>query len=718
MSAQNSAAAGLAGILGRFGPPKKAQLEALVPFALLAAVLLLVVPVPTDLLDVFVIISLISGVVILLNTMYVNSPLDFSIFPTVILFTTIFRLFLNVATTRSILSNAEAGNVINTFATFVTGGNEVVGLVIFLIIVIINFVVITHGAQRIGEVAARFTLDALPGKQISIDADLNAGVINDEQARARRRKLERETEYFGAMDGASKFVQRDAMAGIILIIVNIGAGFVIGMMQMQMGAAEALGTFTALTVGDGLVANIPALLISTATGIMVTKAASDETVGLSMITQLTSQYRPLAISGGFILVLMLVPGMPKLLMAASAGVLFSLAYVARREEGERAAAGGHGSGSEHGADGAGGSAEAEPLSEEDQARHNLEQLLSVDLLELEIGYGLIPLVDSAQGGDLLDRVNNIRKQLAIALGFIVPPMRIRDNIVLKPGEYNAKIRGNVIARGELMLDRYLAMSPTGEGPELEGIAVKEPAFGLDAYWINPDDRSTAETDGYTVVDSATVLATHLTEVLRRNAHELLTRQAAQELIDLTKQKYPTVVQELIPDRISVGELQRVLMLLLAEGVSIRNLPLIMECLSDNASTSKDPEILTEYVRVALGRQIVSEHADQENRITVLTLDPRIEEKVANSLQATTTGTIPVLPPAYLKKLIDMAGEQVSRMQAQGYVPTFLVSPRIRPYLRKVFEKIFPGMVMLSYGEIAGEVEIRTFALVANPEEKV
>lgn len=717
MSAQNSAAAGLAGLLGRIGTPKKSHLEALVPFAILAAVLLLVVPVPTDLLDVFVVISLISGVVILLNTMYVNTPLDFSIFPTVILFTTIFRLFLNVATTRSILTDAEAGNVINTFATFVTGGNEVVGLVIFLIIVIINFVVVTHGAQRIGEVAARFTLDALPGKQISIDADLNAGVINEEQARARRRKLERETEYFGAMDGASKFVQRDAMAGIILIIVNVGAGFVIGMMQMHMGAVEALRTFTALTVGDGLVANIPALLISTATGIMVTKAATDETVGLSMITQLTKQYKPLLISSGFILILMMVPGMPKVIMAISAGMLCAMGLVARREEEQLGASGAAGEGQGAGAAaGDGGSSTAEPLSEEEQARHNLEQLLSVDLLELEIGYGLIPLVDSSQGGDLLDRVNNIRKQLAISLGFIVPPMRIRDNIVLKPGEYNTKIRGNVIAKGELMLDRYLAMSPTGEAPEINGIPTKEPAFGLDAYWINPDERSLAETDGYTVVDSATVLATHLTEVLRRNAHELLSRQATQELIDLTKQKYPTVVQELIPERISVGELQRVLMLLLAEGVSIRNLPLIMECLADHAGTSKDPEILTEYVRVSLGRQIVSEHADQDNRITVLTLDPRIEEKVANSLQQTTTGTIPVLPPVYLKKLMDVAGEQVSRMQAQGYVPTFLVSPRIRPYLRKVFEKIFPGMVMLSYGEIAGEVEIRTFALVANPEE--
>ena len=716
MSAQSSAGAGLASLLGRLQAPKKSQMEALVPFAILAAVLLLVVRIPSGLLDVFVILSLISGVVILLNTMYVNTPLDFSIFPAVILFTTIFRLFLNVATTRSILSNAEAGHVINTFATYVTGGNEVVGLVIFLIIVIINFVVVTHGAQRIGEVAARFTLDALPGKQISIDADLNAGVINEEQARSRRRKLERETEYFGAMDGASKFVQRDAMAGIILIIVNIGAGFVIGMLQMHMGAAEAPSTFTSLTVGDGLVANIPALLISTATGIMVTKAASDETVGLSMITQLTNQSKPLMISGGFILVLMMVPGMPKVLMALAAGSLFAIAIVAKRTE-EQDAAGGTAPDGSPKADGEGGQSQPEPMTEEEQARHNLEQLLTVDLLELEIGYGLIPLVDSEQGGDLLERVNGIRKQTAIALGFIVPPMRIRDNITLRPGEYNVKIRANTVGHGELMLDRYLAMSPTGEGPELSGVKVQEPAFGLDAYWINPDERAIAEADGYTVVDSATVLATHLTELVRRNCAELLSRQAVQELIDLTKQKFPTVVQELVPDKLGVGEIQRVLMLLLAEGVSIRNLPLILEVLSDHCNVSKDPEVLNEYVRVALGRQIASEHADAEGRITVLTLDPRIEEKVANSLQNTTTGTIPVLPPAYLRKLIDLATEQVNRMQSQGYVPVFIVSPRIRPYLRKVFAKLFGGMVMLSYGEIAGDVEIRTFASIANPEEQ-
>jgi len=708
--ADNTALGGLAAFFGRLNL-RRHQMEALIPFLVVATVLLLVIPFPPALLDIFVIFSLITGVVIILTTMYVGAPLDFSIFPTVILFTTVYRLFLNVATTRSILSSAQAGHVIETFATFVTGNNPVVGLVIFIIIVVINFVVITYGAQRIGEVAARFTLDAMPGKQISIDADLNAGIINEEQARQRRRKLEREADYFGAMDGASRFVQRDAMAGIILVIVNIGAGFVVGMVQLGMTASEALARFTQLTVGDGLVANIPALMISTATGVMVTKAASDETVGLSIITQLTVQWRALAISAGFLFIMSLVPGMPKLFMWAAVAVLGGIAYFQYQAQQAAAMAGPAerppGAPPEPGA--------PPPPTPEEEARRSLEQLLSVDLLELEIGYGLIPLVDTDQGGDLLERVNNIRKQVALSLGFIVPPMRIRDNIVLKPGEYNIKIKGSIVARGELMLDRYLAMNPLGEDLTIDGQKVKEPAFGLEAFWIAPEDRTRAETEGFTVVDPATVLATHLTEVVKNSAAELLGRQAVQELIDMVKDKFPTVINELIPERMAVGEIQRVLQLLLKEKVSIRNLPVILETLADNAATAKDPEVLTEYVRIALGRQIVSDYVSDEGQLTVLTIDPRVEEKVASSLQATTTGTIPVLPPQYLRGLVDNCTQYVQQMVGQGYTPIFLVSPRVRPYLRKVLDKIFPGVVMLSYGEIVGEVDIRTFGMVQAPE---
>jgi len=632
----------------------------------------------------------------------------------VILFTTLYRLFLNVATTRSILTQADAGEVINTFANFVTAGNAVVGLVIFIIIVVINFVVITYGAQRIGEVAARFTLDALPGKQISIDADLNAGIINEEQARNRRRELEREADYFGAMDGASRFVQRDAMAGIILIIVNIGAGFAVGMLQMGMSAGDALSTFTKLTVGDGLVANIPALLISTATGIMVTKAASDETVGLSVIRQLTTQYRALAISAAWLVVISFVPGMPKLFLWGAALALGALAWSQYRTEQAAPGVGAEEEAAGRGPPGEGAPGEPPP-SPEDEARRNLEQLLSVDQLELEIGYGLIPLVDRDQGGDLLERVNNIRKQVALGLGFIVPPMRIRDNIVLKPGEYHVKIKGSAVASGELMLDRYLAMNPMQAETRIDGVAVKEPAFGLDALWINPEDRTQAETEGFTVVDPSTVLATHLTEVIRNHAAELLSRQAVQELIDMVKNKYPAVVTEVIPEKLAVGDVQRVLQLLLREKVSIRNLPVILETLGDNVAVSKDPEVLAEYARIALGRQIIADYTDEEGKLTVITVDPRVEERIAASLQQTTTGTIPVLPPQYLRDLVGSCTKLVQGMVTQGLTPIFMVSPRVRPYLRKVLDKIIPGLVMLSYGEIVGDVEIRTFGTLPNPE---
>jgi len=696
--------------LGRLSM-RRDQMAALVPFAVLGAVMMLVVPLPPVLLDMFIIFSLMSGVVILLTTMYLGHPLDFSIFPTVILFTTLYRLFLNVAVTRSILLHAEAGHVIDTFAKVVQGSNPVVGLVIFIIIVVINFVVITYGAQRIGEVAARFTLDALPGKQISIDADLNAGIINEEQARARRRRLEREADYFGAMDGASRFVQRDALAGIILIVVNIGAGFIIGMVQMGMDAGEALRRFTQLTVGDGLVASIPALLIATATGVMVTKAATEETVGLAIITQITQQWRALAISAGFLFVMSMVPGMPKLAMWSGVLILGALAWMQYRVQQAKEAAGLL----EPVPRAAPGEPGAPAPSPEEVARQNLQQLLSVDLLELEIGYGLIPVVDVDQGGDLLERVNNIRKQIALSFGFIVPPMRIRDNIVLKPGEYHIKIKGSVVAKGELMLDRYLAMNPLGSAAEVEGIAVKEPAFGLDAYWILPEDRMRAETEGFTVVDPSTVLATHLTEVIKNHAADLLSRQATQELIDMVKGKFPAVVSELVPERLSLGEVQRVLQLLLKEKVSIRNLAAILETLSDYATTSRDPEVLTEYVRIALGRQIIADFVDDDGQLTVLTVDPRIEERVAASLQSTTTGTIPVLPPQYLREFVDRCTRLVQQMVAAGNTPIFLVSPRIRPYLRKVLEKIFPGIAMLSYAELVGEIEIKTFGMVQNPE---
>jgi len=696
--------------------------EMALPLLFLGAFLLLVIPVPVPLIDFFVLTSIVVAAVVLLTSMYVNKPLDFSIFPVLILFTTIFRLLLNVVTTRSILLNADAGHIIQTFATMVIGGsaggggNPVVGLTIFIIIVLVNFLVITHGAQRIGEVAARFTLDAMPGKQLSIDADLNAGLITEDEARARRAEIEAEADYFGSMDGASRYVQRDAIATMILIVVNVGAGFIVGVAQMGMHWTEALNVFTRLTVGDGLVATIPALLISSATGIMVTKAATEETVGASVVGQLLMVPKALYIASAFVFIMGLAPGMPHLFLIVAAGVLALLGWNSQRgtfafmqpqeteiqrKPSEREDV----------------SAEGVP-SEEEQAKRDLKDILSIDQLELEIGYGLIPLVDKKQNGDLLERVNSIRRQVALSLGFIVPPMRIRDNITLKPSEYLIKIKGTPVARGELMLDRYLAMNPMAEEEppaDLDAIKVKEPAFNLDAYWIQPEHRNRLEVLGYTVVDPTTVLSTHLTEVIKHNAAELLSRQSVQEHIDELKERYPALVQDLIPGKLSLSELSRVLTLLLREQVSIRNLPTILEALGDFVDQTKDVELLTEYVRQALARQLTESYTDEKNELVVATLDPRIEENIAANLQKTPTGTIPVLRPDYLRKVVENVGEVIQLMTSKGYSPVFLVSPRVRPYFRKIIEKIYPGVAVLSYSEVAGEVIMKTIGVVKNPD---
>jgi flagellar biosynthesis protein FlhA len=696
--------------------------EMALPLLFLGAFMLLVIPVPVPLIDFFVLTSIVVAAVVLLTSMYVNKPLDFSIFPILILFTTIFRLLLNVVTTRSILLNANAGHIIQTFATMVIGGtaggggNPVVGLTIFIIIVLVNFLVITHGAQRIGEVAARFTLDAMPGKQLSIDADLNAGLITEEDARARRAEIEAEADYFGSMDGASRYVQRDAIATMILVVVNIGAGFIVGVAQMGMHWSEALNVFTRLTVGDGLVATIPALLISSATGIMVTKAATDETVGASVVGQLVMVPKALYIASVFVFVMGLAPGMPHVFMVIAAGTLALLGWNSqrgafafmqpaetetRRKLSEREEA----------------AREGAP-TEEEQAKRDLKDILAIDQLELEIGYGLIPLVDKKQNGDLLERVNSIRRQVALSLGFIVPPMRIRDNITLKPSEYVIKIKGTQLARGELILDRYLSMNPMAEQEppaDLDAIKVKEPAFNLDAYWIHPEHRSRLEVIGYTVVDPSTVLSTHLTEVIKRNAAELLSRQSVQEHVDELKEHYPALVQDLIPGKLSLSELSRVLALLLREQVSIRNLPTILEALGDFVEQTKDVELLAEFVRQALARQITESYTDESNQLIVATLDPRIEESISANLQKTPTGTIPVLRPDYLRKVVENVGQVIQLMTSKGYSPVFLVSPRVRPYFRKIIEKIYPGVAVLSYSEVAGEVIIKTTGVVKNPD---
>jgi len=680
------------------------NIEMLIPLIFLASMLLLVIRFPPGMIDVFVIGSLVSAVLIAVLTMYVRQPLDFSIFPTVILLTAVYRLFLNVATTRAILTDADAGHVIDTFAGYVIGGNYVVGMAVFLVIVIINFVVITFGAQRIGEVAARFTLDALPGKQIAIDADLNAGIIDEAQARTRRKRLEDEADYFGAMDGASRFVQRDALAGIIIIFVNIIMGLIVGMAQMGMDWDTALQTFSRLTIGDGLVASLPAIFISTSTGIMVTKAATEETVGESVISQVFAQAKALWIAAGFILIFSLVPGMPKLVLWPVAVILTYIGWRVSQgdkiredvEEAEREEA-------------------APPESPEDRRRQELEDLLAIDQLELEIGYGLIPLVDSEQQGDLLERVNNIRRQIATEMGFIVPPMRIRDNIQLGQGEYVLKIKGTEIARGELQIDRYLAMNPSDPDAEFGGDKTVEPAFGLQAYWISPNDRARAEAAGFTVVDASTVLATHLTEIIRRHAADLIDRQAAQSLLDNLKERLPALIEDLVPAKLSVAQIHKVLQLLLRERVSIRNFAVICETLGDYGAEVRDPEILTEFVRQVLSRQISAQNASPDGTMLVSTLDPSIEEKIASSLQQTPSGTIPVLDQNYTRKLVENVGKQIEKMIQAGSPPLFLVSPRVRPYFRKIIERSYTGVSVLSFSEVSRDVQLKTVGFVEAPD---
>ncbi len=680
------------------------HIEMFVPLIFLASILLMIVRFPPAMLDFFVVGSLVAAVLISVLTMYVRQPLDFSIFPTVILLTSVYRLFLNVATTRSILSTADAGHVISTFATYVVAGNYVVGIAIFAIIVIINFVVITFGAQRIGEVAARFTLDALPGKQIAIDADLNAGIIDEAQARDRRKKLESEADYFGAMDGASRFVQRDALAGIILIFVNIIAGLIVGITQMGMDWNEALQTFTSLTIGDGLVASLPALLISTATGIMVTKSATEETVGESVLSQIFAQAKVLWIASGFLFIISLVPGMPKLVLWPIVGIL---AYMGWRmttrtaeEERERPAA-----------------ARVEAAeSADDRRKRELDDLLVVDQIELEIGYGLIPLVDADQQGDLLERVNNIRRQIATEMGFIVPPMRIRDNIQLMQGEYKIKIKGTDIAGGELQIDRFLAMNPSDPEMEFDGEKTTEPAFGINAYWIPPSDRARAEASGFTVVDATTVLATHITEIVRGHAADLMDRQSVKALLESLKERLPVIVEELVPGKLSLAQVHKVLQLLLKERVSIRNLAVICETLGDYGGDVKDSEVLCEYCRQALARQITAQYAGVDGSMLVSTLDPSVEEKIAGSLQQTPTGSIPVLDQRYLRKLIENTGRQIEKMLQAGSPPVFLVSPRIRPYFRKIIERSYQGVAVLSFSEVTREVQLKTVGFVEAPDE--
>ncbi|MCM3713211.1 flagellar biosynthesis protein FlhA [Halalkalibacter oceani] len=660
-------------------------------------VAMLIIPLPPAMLDVLIIINISLALIIILVAMNTREPLQFSIFPTLLLLVTLFRLGLNVSTTRSILGNAEAGNVIDTFGNFVVGGNALVGFVVFLILIIIQFVVITKGAERVSEVGARFTLDAMPGKQMSIDADLNAGMISDAEAKERREKIEREADFYGAMDGASKFVKGDAIAGIVIVIINLIFGLVIGMMQMGMSLSDSANTFTLLTVGDGLVSQIPALLISTATGIVVTRAASEGSLGHDITKQILAYPKMLYIAGGTIFLLGVLTPINMLLTTPIALILVIGGYLLSKQETKLL--------TEE------SSVEEEDETDDMKSPESVVNLLQIDPIEFEFGYGLIPLADANQGGDLLDRVVMIRRQMALELGMIVPVIRIRDNIQLQPNEYTIKIKGNEVAKGELLLDHYMAMSPGIEDESIVGIETIEPAFGLPALWIGEEMKEQAELSGYTVVDPPSVVSTHLTEVIKRHAHELLGRQETKQLVDHLKETYPALVEEVTPNTVSIGDIQKVLTNLLKENISIRNLPIIFETLADYGQMTKDMDLVTEYVRQSLSRQISKQVTTPGEPLYVITLSGSVEKSVAEAVQQTEHGNFISMDPALSQQILESAATETDRLSQMGQTPVVLCSPAVRMYVRQMFERYLPHVPILSYNELEADVEVQSVGVV-------
>ncbi len=671
------------------------DLSVLIMVVLIVA--MLIIPLPSWLLSVLIIMNISVALLVLLTSMNMREPLQFSIFPSLLLLLTLFRLGLNVSTTRSILSKGEAGGVVETFGTFVIGGNVVVGFVVFLILIIIQFVVITKGAERVSEVAARFTLDAMPGKQMSIDADLNAGIISEQQARERREKIAQEADFYGAMDGASKFVKGDAIAGIIIVLINMLFGMVIGIVQQGMDIGEAAKRYTLLTVGDGIVSQIPALLISTATGIVVTRAASDNNLGADIMRQLFAYPKMLYVTAGTIFLLGLLTPINDLLTIPIAALLAFGAHQFTKQANVPQTA----------------TEETEEEIEMDQMKspESVVSLLSVDPIEFEFGYGLIPLADANQGGDLLDRIVMIRRQLALELGIVIPVVRIRDNIQLQPNEYRLKIKGNEVARGELLLDHYLAMSPGIDDDAIEGIDTVEPAFGLPAKWISEDMKERAEMFGYTVVDPPSVVSTHITELLKAHAHELLGRQETKQLIDHVKESYPILVEEVTPNPLSVGDIQKVLANLLREKVSIRNLPVIFETLADFGRMTTDPDLLTEYVRQALARQITSQYVVEGQPLRVITLSGKVEKMIAEGVQQTEHGNYLALDPVVSQSIIEAIAVQIEQFPFQDQSPILLCSPAVRMYVRQLTERYFRHVPVLSYNELEANVEVQSVGVV-------
>lgn len=661
-------------------------------------IIMLVIPLPGWLLSILILANITLALIVILVAMNTQEPLQFSIFPSLLLLLTLFRLALNVSTTRSILSKAEAGGVVETFGTFVIGGNPLVGFVVFIILVIIQFLVITKGAERVSEVAARFTLDAMPGKQMSIDADLNAGLITEYQAKERREKVENEADFHGSMDGASKFVKGDAIAGIIIVLINIIFGLIIGMVQMELSFGEAIDTFMRLTVGDGLVSQIPALLISTATGIVVTRITTSDggNLGTDVTDQLLQFPKLLFIAGGTIFLLGFTP-INFFLTTTLAGLLMLSGYLLVKQPKEDELV------------------ETEEVEDESESAamkspENVISLLNLDPIEFEFGYALIPLVDAKQGGDLLDRVVMIRKQLAIELGVVIPVVRIRDNIQLNPNEYRLKIKGNEIATGELLLDHYLAMTPDMDD-EIEGIETTEPAFGLPAKWISEENKDLAELSGYTVVDPPSVISTHITEVIKRHAGELLGRQETKQLVDHLQENYPILVEEVTPDPLSIGEIQKVLSKLLRENISVRNLPVIFETLADFSKLTNDTELLGEYVRQALSAQITKQYVHNDQSLSVITISGNVEKLIAEGIQQTEHGNYLSLDPEVQQTIMQIIHSEVEKISIQEETPVILCSPAIRMYLKQLLDRFMPQVVVLSYNELEPNIQVQSVGVV-------
>lgn len=677
-------------------------------FAAMSILMVMIIPIPTAMLDLLLTFNITFGLMILLVGMYVIKPLDFSAFPSILLLATLFRLALNIASTRLILLHGNegasaAGRVIMAFGSFVVGGNYLVGVIVFLILVVVNFVVITKGAGRIAEVAARFTLDAMPGKQMSIDADLNAGLIDEQEARERRRLLSRESEYYGAMDGANKFVRGDAIAGIVITLINIVAGFAIGVFQNGMSFGDAAQTYTLLTVGDGLVSQVPALIISTAAGIVVSRAGAESSLGSEIGSQLFMQPRALFVAAAILFGFGIIPGLPTapffILSLLAGGLAYSLVQAKRQRQ----------------------ALEAElpaTVAEEqaDGAADVFKPLPPVDILGLEIGYGLIPMVDAQQDGELLDRIKSIRRQIAQEIGIVVPSIHIQDNMQLKPGEYCIKLKGNEVARGDLMLHHYMAMNPGHADENLRGIPTKEPAYGIDAYWIKEGSREEAIAKGYTVVDLPTVLTTHISDVIRRNAHELIGRQEVQQMLDSLKETHPKVVDELVPTQMSLGGVVRVLQNLLTEQVPIRDLLTILEAIADWAPSIKQIDLLTEYVRQALARTITRQYQTPEGELPAVVLGQGAERRIAESLQRTDQGEFITLSPQTAQRLMQRLAEQVEKFAHRNLQPVVLCSGQLRGHFKKLVDRFIPQMVVLAYEEILPTTRIQSIGVAELTDE--